>query len=86
MEEKKLYEVTCVDSATDIQIGGNHYKDMTIQPIDFIMANNLSFCQGNVIKYICRYKNKNGIEDLKKIKHYVDFLIEEEEQKLKVSK
>lgn len=82
MEEEKLYEVTCVDSATDIQIGGNHYKDMTIQPIDFIMANNLSFCQGNVIKYICRYKNKNGIQDLQKAKQYIDFLIEEENKHL----
>ena len=78
MEKEKQCEVACVDSATDIQIGGNHYKDMTIQPIDFIMANNLSFCQGNVIKYICRYKNKNGIQDLQKAKQYIDFLIEEE--------
>ncbi len=82
MGKEKQCEVACVDSATDIQIGGNHYKDMTIQPIDFIMANNLSFCQGNVIKYICRYKNKNGIQDLQKAKQYIDFLIEEENKHL----
>jgi len=62
--------------ASETQVGGNHYKDMAIQPIEFTMKNNLNFCQGNVIKYICRYKNKNGIEDLKKVKHYVDLLIE----------
>ena len=54
----------------DRQIGGNHYKDFTIQPYEFISKNNLSFFQGNVVKYVCRYLNKNGIEDLKKIIHY----------------
>lgn len=62
------------------QIGGNHYQKMKIEPIKFIMANNLSFCQGNVIKYICRYKDKNGIQDLLKAKQYIDFLIEQEKQ------
>lgn len=62
------------------QIGGNHYQKMKIEPIKFIMANNLSFCQGNVIKYICRYKDKDGIEDLLKAKQYIDFLIEQEKQ------
>jgi hypothetical protein len=52
------------------QIGGNHYKDFHIQPYEFISKNNLSFFQGNVIKYVCRYMNKNGIEDLDKIIHY----------------
>jgi hypothetical protein len=63
-------------SALDTQVGGSHYKDFKIQPIEFTHQNNLNFCQGNVIKYITRYKFKNGIEDLKKIKHYVDLLIE----------
>ena len=62
--------------ATDKQIGGKHYKEYKIQPIEFIMKNKLSFIQGNVIKYICRYKNKNGIEDLEKIKHYCDLAID----------
>lgn len=62
--------------ATDVQIGGGHYKDMKIQPIEYIMKNNLNFCQGNVIKYISRYKHKNGLEDLKKVKHYVDLIIQ----------
>jgi len=57
------------------QIGGSHYKDFNIQPYEFISKNNLSFFQGNVIKYVCRYLGKNGIEDLEKIKHYCDLEI-----------
>ena len=64
------------DTALSQQVGGSHYKDMAIQPVEFIEKNNLGFCAGNVIKYICRYKNKNGIEDLKKARHYIDLLIE----------
>jgi len=60
------------------QVGGSHYKDMEIQPIDFITKNNLSYIQGNVIKYVCRYKDKNGVEDLEKAKHYLEMLIENE--------
>ena len=60
----------------DTQIGGNHYKDLKIQPIEYIMANNLNYCQGNAIKYLTRYKDKNGLEDLKKAKHYIDILIQ----------
>ena len=60
--------------ATDKQIGGKHYKDYKIQPIDFIMKNKLNFIQGNVIKYICRYENKNGIEDINKAIHYCELL------------
>ena len=66
-------------SALNTQIGGSHYKDLPIQPVEFIERNNLGFCAGNVIKYVCRYKNKNGIEDLKKAKHYLELLIEIEE-------
>ena len=54
----------------DRQIGGKHYKNFCIQPYEFISKNNLSFFQGNVVKYACRYLNKNGIEDLEKIIHY----------------
>jgi hypothetical protein len=54
----------------DKQIGGSHYKFFTIQPYEFISKNNLSFFQGNVIKYVCRYLFKNKIEDLEKIIHY----------------
>jgi len=60
----------------DVQVGGSHYKSMTIQPIEFCFKNNLNICQSNIIKYICRYKTKNGIEDLKKAKHCIDLLIQ----------
>jgi len=57
------------------QIGGSHYKKFKIQPYEFISKNDLSFFQGNVIKYVCRYLYKNKIEDLEKIKHYCDLEI-----------
>ena len=60
------------------QTGGDHYKRMNIQPVEYITANELSYLQGNVIKYISRYKNKNGKEDLEKAKHYIDLIIETE--------
>ena len=63
--------------ALDKQIGGGHYKTLAIQPIEFIIKNKLGFCEGNVIKYICRYRLKGGTEDLEKAKHYIDLLLEE---------
>jgi hypothetical protein len=58
------------------QVGGDHYKGMVIQPIEFCFKNKLNVCQSKVIKYITRYKHKNGLEDLIKAKHMVDILIE----------
>lgn len=52
------------------QSGGNHYKIHGVQPVEYTMGNNLSFCQGNIIKYITRYADKNGLEDLEKVIHY----------------
>lgn len=68
-------------TALDIQIGGDHYKKYVIQPIEYSMANGLNPCQANVVKYITRYKDKGGVEDLKKVIHYVQLLIEIEENK-----
>ena len=62
----------------DIQIGGSHYKDLEIHPIDYIMGNSLGYCEGNVVKYVSRWRDKGGIEDLRKAKHYIDFLIAHE--------
>jgi Protein of unknwon function (DUF3310) len=62
------------------QVGGGHYKDMVIQPVEFITANNIPYMEGNVLKYICRWRNKNGIRDLEKAKHYIELLIELEER------
>jgi len=59
------------------QVGGHHYKDMAIQPLEFILANNLPYAEGCVIKYVCRWRNKNGVEDLMKTRHYLDVLIEQ---------
>ena len=67
-----------MSKALDMQIGGDHYANKKIQPIEYIMANDLNFCEGNVVKYITRWREKGGVESLRKIKHYVDFLIEEE--------
>lgn len=69
-------------SANDTQVGGTHYKKLDIQPWDAMkvwMSKEAfhGFLQGNVIKYIARYKDKNGLEDLKKARHYLDKLIEE---------
>ena len=54
----------------------DHYGGSEIDVIDFCQANNLDFMQGNVIKYVFRYKNKNGLEDLEKAKEYIDRMIE----------
>lgn len=62
----------------DYQEGGSHYKKMAIQPIDFIYFNDIPFIEGNIIKYILRHRKKNGLEDLKKAKHYLEILIEKE--------
>jgi hypothetical protein len=63
---------------SELQHGGTHYKSFAIQPAEFIHKNGLSFLVGNVIKYCCRYGAKNGIDDLKKARHYIDLLIEYE--------
>ena len=63
-------------SALDKQEGGGHYKKLTIQPVEYIHANKLPFIEGNVVKYITRWREKNGIGDLRKVIHYVELLIE----------
>lgn len=65
-----------------VQVGGNHYARFAIQPLEFIEKNNLPFADGNVIKYVCRWRFKNGLEDLRKAKHYIEMLIALEEKKL----
>ncbi len=66
--------------ANQIQEGGNHYKDKAIQTWDYIVANKIGYLEGNIIKYVSRYKEKNGVQDLKKAQHYLQKLIEVEEQ------
>ena len=64
------------DSVYKKQIGGTHYKDMKIQPSEFINENKLLFAEGNAIKYICRHAAKGELKDLEKAKHYIDMIID----------
>jgi hypothetical protein len=68
-------------SALDVQVAGNHYKELPIQPVEYIHANGIGYFEGNVIKYVSRWRNKNGIADLQKAKHYIELLIELEAKK-----
>lgn len=61
-------------TALDVQIGGNHYKKLKIQPVEYIMANELGFCEGSAIKYITRWRDKGGIQDIDKAIHFLQIL------------
>lgn len=63
-------------SALNEQPGGSHYKGKAIQPVQYIHANGIGYCEGNVIKYVSRWREKNGLQDLLKARHYIDLLIE----------
>jgi hypothetical protein len=75
-EVQEKYPEFQMTNALDKQEGGNHYKDMAIQPVEFITANNLGFLEGNVVKYICRHHAKNGAEDIRKAIHYCELLLQ----------
>ena len=60
------------------QVGGDHYRKLAIQPIEYILKNNIGFAEGCVIKYVTRWRAKGGIDDLKKARHFLDLLIEHE--------
>ncbi len=68
------------DKPLDVQIGGDHYKAMAIQPMEYSMANKLDACQHTIIKYVTRFREKGGIQDLEKAKHCIDLLIHFERQ------
>ena len=90
-EKESQAELACDDgpmtsvpvskSPLDTQIGGDHYTKLAIQPMQYSMANNLDALQHTVIKYVTRFRDKNGIEDLEKAKHCIDMLIEFERNK-----
>ena len=63
-------------NALDKQVAGSHYKDLPIQPVEYIHANALGYFEGNVVKYVSRWRKKNGLADLEKAKHYIELLIE----------
>ena len=67
----KLKELT----ANDVQVAGTHYKSKAIQPWDYIVGNDLGYLEGNIIKYVCRWRGKNGMADLEKAKHYIELLM-----------
>lgn len=73
----KEYKAT---RALGVQVGGDHYKNMKIQVVEYCMANNIPYMEGNIIKYVSRWKAKGGIDDLRKAKHYLELLIESEEK------
>ena len=75
MEEAEAFD------ALSKQVAGNHYKDLPIQPVQYIHANALGYFEGNVVKYISRWRKKNGVADLEKAKHYIELLIELEARK-----
>lgn len=77
--EQEQQSMTTQD-ANAVQVGGEHYKDKHIQPWDYIIANNLGYLEGNIIKYVSRWKDKNGVQDLRKAQHYLQKLIETTER------
>lgn len=65
-------------SALDTQVAGGHYKDLVIQPVEYIHKNRIPFIEGSVIKYVTRWRGKGGVDDLRKARHFLDILIEME--------
>jgi hypothetical protein len=63
-------------TAIDKQVAGDHYRKYKIQPVEFCIANDIGFLAGNVIKYVCRYRDKGGAEDIKKARHYLDLILQ----------
>lgn len=63
-------------SALDTQVGGTHYKNMAIQPVEFCQRNHLNYCEAAAVKYICRHGSKHGAEDIRKAIHYLELLLD----------
>lgn len=63
-------------SSLDVQEGGDHYKTMKIQPVEFIQANKIQFLDGCIIKRVCRHRAKNGAEDIRKAIHELNLILE----------
>jgi len=76
-QQKHLQEL----KANDVQVAGTHYKSKAVQPWDYIVANNLGYLEGNIVKYVSRWKDKGGVDDLRKARHYLDKLIEVQDGK-----
>jgi hypothetical protein len=69
------------DSPLATQVAGNHYKKYSIQPVEYLHSNNIPFIEGSIIKYVTRWRDKNGLQDLEKARHFIDLLIELESRR-----
>ncbi len=83
VKDKKGFKKTNIEKearlATERQVGGNHYKSCKIQPVDYIVENNLTFLEGNVVKYITRHRRKGeGASDIEKVIHYCELILEKD--------
>ena len=83
VKDKKGFKKTNIEKearlATERQVGGNHYKSCKIQPVDYIVENNLTFLEGNVVKYITRHRRKGeGAKDIEKVIHYCELILEKD--------
>jgi hypothetical protein len=67
-------------SSLSSQVGGNHYKEFAIQPVEFCYVNNIPYLEATAIKYLCRWRLKGGVQDLEKAKHFIDLLIDLEDK------
>ena len=64
------------DTALDVQVGGGHYKSLPVQPVEYCQKNGLNYCEANIVKYVSRHKEKNGAEDIKKVIHYAQLILQ----------
>ena len=83
VKDKKGFKKTNIEKearlATERQVGGIHYKSCKIQPVDYIVENNLTFLEGNVVKYITRHRRKGeGASDIEKVIHYCELILEKD--------
>jgi len=83
VKDKKGFKKTNIEKeailATERQVGGSHYKSCKIQPVDYIVENNLTFLEGNVVKYITRHRRKGeGARDIEKVIHYCELILEKD--------
>ena len=76
VQQQHIAHIGAAIRANAQQVGGAHYATKAIQPWDYIVANNLGYLEGNIVKYVSRWKDKGGVEDLKKAQHYLQKLIE----------
>jgi len=77
---EEFVDTSPADKPLDVQVGGDHYKKLKIQPVVYIHANKIPFMEGSAIKYLTRWRDKGGIADLEKARHFIDMLISLEKQ------